>query len=526
MDNTLTTKFSLNQGWLTEKDAVVFGVFEGEEIPCGLGFKKETAEKEAELLFPIFSKIKRYFAHKDFSGKLGKVAVIYPENVLYKRVILCGLGKKEELDAEKLRQVASQAIAAAEATDAAKISFTLFGSPLQRAEDRLRYIFEGAVLTLYKFNAYKSKGAEKESGAKITEVEFLLPEIIEADEVSAWQKQLERNVTIAEAVYFARNIVNQPSSVVTPQFLAETAEALAKQYPGISVRVMRKTELKDRGMNGILTVGGGSDKEPVLITLEYSPASASEKTVALVGKGVCFDSGGLSLKSAENMMEMKMDMAGAAAVMGAIVTAARLQLPVKVSAVIPAVENVPSPTAYKPGDIITSASGKTIEVLNTDAEGRIILADALHYAAAELKPTYVIDLATLTYACELALGNHYAGLLGNNDELLGLITEASERTGEKVWLFPFDDCYKKQIESDVADVKNIGGKTAGVITSSLFLKEFVGEHKGYAHIDIAGTAILSEKNHYRPKGGSGFGVRLLVDFLEHLGGVSEAIKAE
>src|SRR3989344_1181405 len=184
MDGTLTTKFSLNQSWLTEKDAVVFGIFEGEEIPCGLGFKKETAEKEAELLFPIFSKIKKYFAHKDFSGKLGKVAVLYPENVLYKRVILCGLGKKEELDAEKLRQVASQAIAAAETTDAATISFTLFGSPLQRAEDRLRYIFEGAVLTLYKFNAYKSKEAGKENGAKITEVEFLLPEIIEADEVS------------------------------------------------------------------------------------------------------------------------------------------------------------------------------------------------------------------------------------------------------------------------------------------------------------------------------------------------------
>lgn len=527
MDNTLTTKFSLSQSWLTEKDAVVFGVFEGEEIPCGLGFKKETAEKEAELLFPIFSKIKRYFSHKDFSGKLGKVAVIYPENVLYKRVVLCGLGKKEELDAEKLRQVASQAIAAAEATDAAKISFTLFGSPLQRAEDRLRYIFEGAALTLYKFNTYKSKEAGKENGAKITEVEFLLPEIIEAEEVSTWQKQLERNVAIAEAVYFARNMANHPSSVVTPNFLTETAELLAKQYERVTFSVLRAKELHERGMNGILAVGAGSEQEPSLIVLQYAPAIPSDpsrqggaeagQTVALVGKGVCFDSGGISLKPSESMDEMKMDMAGAAAVMASFFTVAKLGLSVNVVAVIPAVENMPSSKAYKPGDIIKTASGKTIEVLNTDAEGRIILADALHFAVSEFKPTYLVDLATLTGSCVATLGSHYAAMFGNNDELMSMLTDASEKTGEKVWALPMDDCYKKQIESEIADVKNTGGKTAGAITAALFLKEFVGDHKAYVHIDIAGTAILSERNHYKPKGGSGFGVRLLVEFLENLG---------
>lgn len=526
MDNSLKVQFSLNQEWIAEKDAVVFGMFEGEEIPCGLGFKKETAEKEAERLFPIFSKIKKHFAYNDFSGKFGQITVMYPEDILYKRIILCGLGKKEDMTEEKIRQIAAQAIAAVEMTDAKKVSFTLFGAPTQRADMRLRCIFEGVALAMYKFDAYKKGKDGDAEKKKIGAVEFLIPEIIEKAEVDAWQKQLERYVVMAEAVYFARNIVNQPSSIVTPQFLADTAEALAKQYPGVSVRVMKKAELKDRGMNGILAVGSGSQHEPVLITLEYAPASASDKTVALVGKGVCFDSGGLSLKSAENMMEMKMDMAGAAAVMGAVFTAARLNLPVKVTAVIPAVENVPGHTAYKPGDIITSASGKTIEVLNTDAEGRIILADALHYAASELKPTYLIDLATLTYACELALGNHYAGLLGTSDELLELIMEASERTGEKVWSFPFDDCYKKQIESEVADVKNIGGKTAGVITSSLFLKEFIGGHKAYAHIDIAGTAILPEKQGYKNKGGSGFGVRLLVDFLEHLGETPAAAKSE
>lgn len=526
MDNSLTTTFSLNQEWIAEKDAVVFGMFEGDEIPCGLGFKKETAEKEAERLFPIFSKIKRHFAYNDFSGKFGQIVVMYPEDVLYKRIILCGLGKKEEMTEEKIRQIAAQGVAAAEVTDAKKISFTLFGAPTQRADMRLKCIFEGAALALYKFDIYKKGKEGEQEKKKITAVEFLIPEIIEQAEVEAWQKQLARSVIMAEAVYFARNIVNQPSSVVTPKFFADTAEALAKQYPGISARVMKKHELAERGMNGILAVGSGSQHEPVLITLEYAPATASEKTIALVGKGVCFDSGGISIKPSADMDEMKMDMAGAAAVMGAVFTAARLELPVKVTAVIPAVENMPGHTAYKPGDIIRSASGKTIEVLNTDAEGRIILADALHYAASEFKPTYLIDLATLTGACVSALGSHYAGLLGNSDELLGMITDASERTGEKVWVLPFDDCYKKQIESEIADVKNTGGKTAGTITAALFLKEFTADHKGYAHIDIAGTAILPEKQGYKNKGGSGFGVRLLVDLLEHIGEVPAPVKTE
>ncbi|MEK7493812.1 MAG: aminopeptidase, partial [Patescibacteria group bacterium] len=235
---------------------------------------------------------------------------------------------------------------------------------------------------------------------------------------------------------------------------------------------------------------------------------------------VCFDSGGISIKPSESMDEMKMDMAGAAAVMASFFTASRLGLPMNIVAVIPAVENMPSAKAYKPGDIIKTASGKTIEVLNTDAEGRIILADALHFAVSEFKPTYLIDLATLTGACAAAFGSHYAAMLGNNDELMSMLTDASEKTGEKIWALPMDDCYKKQIESEIADVKNTGGKTAGAITAALFLKEFIGDHKAYAHIDIAGTAILSEKNHYKPKGGSGFGVRLLVEFLEHLGRAS------
>ncbi|MEK7520322.1 MAG: leucyl aminopeptidase [Patescibacteria group bacterium] len=541
MDNSLTTTFSLNENWVAEKEAVVFGVFEGEEIPCGLGFTKETAEKEAGKLFPIFSRIKRHFAHADFIGKFGETTVLYPEETLYKRIILCGLGKKEELNAEKVRMVSSAAIALLKTMNVNTASFTLFGAPAHSVEERLHAIFDGVALSLYSFSAYKKEPAlaAGKQKATITAVEFLLPEVIAEQGIAQWQKRLERYRTIAEGVYFARNITNHPASVVTPKYLAETAQALAARY-GVRVTVLEKKELESAGMNGILAVGAGSDNEPRLIVLEYAPSStpsinsgqaSSEQadstgslqvpekgvpTVALVGKGVCFDSGGISLKPAENMDEMRMDMAGAAAAMATCITAARLALPVHIIAVVPAVENMPSSRSYRPGDIIKSASGKTIEVLNTDAEGRIILADALHYAVTQYKPDYVIDLATLTGACVVALGNHYAAALGNDEQLIDALMNAGKETGEKLWPLPLDEAYKKQIESAVADVKNIGGKGAGVITAAMFLKEFIGDHKRYAHLDIAGTAMLPEAQGYRPKGASGFGVRLLVAFLENL----------
>lgn len=517
MDNSLKAAFLLNQNWIAEKKAVVFGVFEGEEIPCGLGFKKETAEKEAETLFPIFLRIKKHFAHKDFSGKFGEVAVLYPDDTLYKRVILCGLGKKEELDLDKIRQVASAAIAAAEKLHVHKISFTLFGAPAQSAQERLRAIFEGAALSLYKFDAYKTKPKDEIiPKAVISEVEFLLPEIIPEEEIVQWQKNLDGYVVLAEAVYFARNLTNQPASVMTPRFFAETADALGKNYQNVAYTVFKKKELAEMGMNGVLAVGGGSDNEPHMVVLEYKSIVDDAPTVALVGKGVCFDSGGISIKPSDNMDEMKMDMAGAATVMAIVLTAAKLALPVNVVGIMPLVENLPGPKAYRPGDIIKSASGKTIEVLNTDAEGRIILADALHYAVSQFKPVHVIDLATLTGAAVVALGSHYAALLSNDNALAAMLSKSGETTGEKVWRLPLDEAYKKQIESDIADVKNIGDRGAGTITAGMFLKEFIGDHQSWAHIDIAGTAMLSEKFSYRPKGGSGFGVRLLVDFLERL----------
>ena len=518
MDNSLTVKFALSQEWIADKEAVVFGVFEGEDIPCGLGFKKETAEREARNLFPIFSAVKHYCSHKDFSGKFGETTALYPENVLYKRIILCGLGKKEELDDEKLRQAAAGVAALAKKMNAGKVSFTLFGAPTQDATARLRAIFEGAALGLYSFDAYKK---EKEDASrklkKMEAVEFLLPEIMEESEVAEEKNKLDKYIAIAEAVYFARNLANHPASVVTPKFLADTAQALSKLYKSITCEIFDKQKLIEMGMNGILAVGGGSAHEPMFVELVYKTPNENAPTVALVGKGVCFDSGGISLKTANGMDEMKMDMAGAAAVLGAFFTAVKSKLPVNLVALIPAVENMPSSKSYRPGDIIKTMSGKTIEVINTDAEGRIIIADALYYAVSKYNPTHLIDLATLTGTCIDALGNHYAAVLGNDDALIRQLIESGVATGEKLWMLPMDDVYKKQIESAIADVNNTGGKrSAGTITAALFLKEFIGEHKSFAHIDIAGTAMLPEAHGYKNKGGTGFGVRLLTEFLERL----------
>ena len=527
MDNSLTVGFSLSQDWIADKEAVVFGVFEGEDIPCGLGFKKETAEREARHLFPIFAAVKHYCSHKDFLGKLGETAVLYPENVLYKRVILCGLGKKDDLDTEKLRSAAAAAAALAKKMNAGKISFTLFGAPTQDATVRLRAIFEGAALGLYSFDIYKKEKENEDAQEKIKKtevVEFLLPEIMEEKEVAEEKSKLGKYTAIAEAVYFARNLANHPASVVTPKFLAETAQALSKQYEGVACEIFDKQRLAELGMNGVLAVGGGSAHEPMFVELVYKTPEENAPTIALVGKGVCFDSGGISLKTANGMDEMKMDMAGAAAVLGAFFTAVKLKLPVNLVALIPAVENMPSSKSYRPGDIIKTMSGKTIEVANTDAEGRIILADALHYAVSKHNPTHLVDLATLTGTCIDALGNHYAAILGNDDALIRKLIESGVATGEKLWMLPLDDVYKKQIESTIADVNNAGGKrSAGTITAALFLKEFIGEHKNWAHIDIAGTAMLPEAHSYRNKGGTGFGVRLLVEFLERLVGSSALV---
>jgi len=288
------------------------------------------------------------------------------------------------------------------------------------------------------------------------------------------------------------------------------AVAMAERV-GISAKLLDRKQLERQGFGALLGVAQGSARDPYLIVLEYLGSTEDARPVALVGKGVVFDAGGISLKPAEKMDEMKMDMGGAAAVLGTLLAAARLQLPVNLVAVVPAVENMPSGTAIRPGDILTSLSGQTIEVLNTDAEGRLILADALTYVG-RYQPRVVIDVATLTGACIIALGNHAAAVLGNHDGLIRQLLKAGERSGEKLWQLPLWDEYAAQIKSDFADMKNTGGRPAGTITAAAFLQKFADQYT-WAHLDIAGVAWEGSGRAGQPKGGTGFGVRALVEYL-------------
>jgi len=317
---------------------------------------------------------------------------------------------------------------------------------------------------------------------------------------------------IAEGVRVARDIANAPPSRMNPEKVEETARSLAERL-GLRIRVFHRGELESLGMGGILAVGRGSSVEPRLIVLE---SDGGGPTYAVVGKTVTFDSGGLDLKPPQYMLEMKYDKGGGAAAIGAVVAAARLRLPVKLVALIPAVENMPSGSSYKPLDVLEMYNGLRVEVGNTDAEGRLIMADALAYAAEKYKPKALIDLATLTGAAVIALGNHAAALMGNNEELLARVEKAAWRAGEPAWRLPMWPVYGKQLESKVADVNNVGGRPAGAITAAKFLEHFVGE-TAWAHLDIAGVAWVQEKGPWKPYysqgGATGWGVRTLIELL-------------
>jgi leucyl aminopeptidase len=317
---------------------------------------------------------------------------------------------------------------------------------------------------------------------------------------------------IAEAVETVRDLGNAPSNVMTPAELASRAEDVCKRA-GVKCTVYDKRAITRMKMGGLLAVNRGSDLEPRFVVMEYTPRTA-KKHVALVGKGITFDSGGISIKPAEKMEEMKFDMCGAAAVIGIIEAAAKLQLPVKITAVFASTENLPSGSAYKPGEIITMMNGKTVEVVNTDAEGRMILGDALHYVS-QLKPDHVIDYATLTGACVVALASEAAGLFSSDDDLARKLIESGERVGERLWRLPAWDEYKELIRSEWADMKNTGGRWGGAITAAVFLKEFV-DCPSWAHLDIAGTAYAESETPREARGATGAGVRVTVEFLRSL----------
>ena len=383
-------------------------------------------------------------------------------------------------------------------------SFFDFKDQFENESQLLRSMLEGIHLGNYTFDNYKTdteKSAELSFFVHYTDQKIL-------------SSTIDFSNKLMNAVFFARDLVNEPAITLTPEELANrTKKELTKL--GVKVTAFDKTELKKRKMNGILAVGAASDKSPYLITMHYKPLGKAKRKVALVGKGVCYDTGGLSIKPTSGMLEMKADMAGGGAVVGIIKAAAMMKLPVEIVGVIPAVENMIGSSSYKPGDIVKAASGKTIEVKDTDAEGRIVLADALHYASLQ-KPDEIIDFATLTGAVVVALGEIAAGLFTNDDRLADELLQSGKTTHERLWRLPFWRDYNEMIKSDIADVSNLGPRWGGAITAGKFLENFVDEKIPWAHIDLAGPAIKHKLNNYTEKYDTGFGVRLIIEYLSKI----------
>jgi leucyl aminopeptidase len=444
------------------------------------------------------------YRQKEFSGKQNKTKIIHTLGRLpAERIVLVGLGKKRGLSAEKIRQAAGAAVQSMRDTGVRSIASILH--LLGDDYGALHAAVEGAYLGGYSFRRYKSKREESDS---IDEVTLLFPK---KGKPGIREKIVRDAQALCEAVVFARDMVSQPGNVATPSFLAEKAMEMAARY-GMDCRVLEREEMEQNGMGALLSVAKGSRQPPSFIILEYLPAGPKVRPTVLVGKGITFDSGGISLKPREGMEKMKDDMAGGAAVIGVLMAAAALELPVNLVGLVPAAENLPGGDAFKPGDVVKSMSGQTIEIVNTDAEGRMILCDALYYAKC-YKPSALIDLATLTGACVVALGSYATGLFGNDEGLKRALRKASDKSGERVWELPLWEEYGELIKSDIADMKNAGGPEAGAISAGCFLKGFVGNTR-WAHLDIAGTAWMDKDRPYMPKGATGVGIRLIIEYLK------------
>jgi leucyl aminopeptidase len=488
------------------------GAFEGQRTPClvlGVAEGKLKTPLLRELDRRLDGTLSRAFRSKEFSGAdCEKLLVHAGKDVPWERLLLVGMGRERDICLTRLRQASSGAACFLAEKKITGFLTALGQVPVRGSSlaDRIQALGEGILLADYRFDQYLDEEKRKKTITLSTVGVWLAPGEHRAEAEAA----LEVAEQVCAGVCFARDLVNQPGNCKSPAYLAGQALKMAEQV-GIQAMLLERDELEREGFGGILGVAQGSSREPYLIVLQYRGGTDNARPIALIGKGVVFDAGGISLKPSDKMDEMKMDMAGGATVLGAMLTAARMKLPVNLVAVVPAVENMPSGTAIRPGDILTSLSGKTIEVLNTDAEGRLILADALTYVG-RYEPRVVIDLATLTGACVIALGHHASAVLGNHDGLIRQLLKAGERSGERLWQLPLWKEYAAMIKSDFADLKNIGGRPAGTITAAAFLQSFANDYT-WAHIDIAGTAWEEKGRPGFPKGGTGVGVRMLIEYL-------------
>ena len=461
--------------------------------------------------------LKQFIDTSDFKGKTEEQLLLYSpffsgkKFLQAKRLLLTGLGKKSgkvkrAVLFEELRVVGGNIANTAKKNKLSEVGIWL--PEIKGVDEAIiaRYVTEGIGLGGYIFSSYKKKDKEEYEGLKkIT--------IIGAVNQNAVRKQVQLGMNNVSATLVARDMANQPGNQWTPSHFAKFAEDLSSQY-NLQCRIIEKNEMIDLGMGGILAVNQGSHEDPKLVILDYCPEKA-EKTIMLVGKGLTFDSGGISLKPAQGMMDMKYDMCGGAAALAAMEAVAKEKPSVRVVCLIPSTDNMNGGGAIKPGDVITHYGGVTSEIENTDAEGRLILADALAYGIETYSPDCVVDLATLTGAVIIALGHHYTGLLSNNRSFAKALIEAAYVAGEPTWQLPLDESFAKQIKSEVADIKNTGGRPGGTITAAEYLHTFVGKTP-WAHLDIAGTAWDFTSKSYIPKGPSGTGVRTLIEYIRKI----------
>jgi leucyl aminopeptidase len=481
-----------------QADALVVTVYEGEKADEGA--LKELDERTGGV-------ISETLGGDEMRGKQGDTVYIHrPGRIAARRLLLVGAGKREEFSLDTIRKVSGAAARFLRGKGARTMAM------LRRSQFDLdrsaQAAVEGVLIGLFEPDAYKTENKEER---RIDQL-ILCAASSGSDELLAGG--VERGRIIGEAVNLARDLINEPSSTLTPTELAERSRETATRF-GLDIDVLDETRMKEMGMGALLGVARGSDEPARLITLRYTPEgvepAGNDEVIAIVGKGITFDSGGISIKPAEGMEKMKYDMSGAASTLAAMSAIAQLKPRVEVLGVMPATENMPSGRAYKPGDVLRAMSGKTIEVINTDAEGRLILADAITYAR-KLGATRIIDLATLTGAVSIALGTVNVAVLGNNQDFISEIRDAAREVGERFWQLPMDEDYRDLIKSDIADIKNSGGRYAGTITAAYFLREFA-EETPWVHLDIAGTAWENERKAHMAKGPTGVAIRTLINYV-------------
>jgi leucyl aminopeptidase len=460
------------------------------------------------------NKIARIIESGEIQGKFREFTILHTEGIGAKRILMMGMGKRKDFSLDRIRSIAANSSRYARRIHVKEMAIHDFASCGADPANSAEAIMEGVLLGMYRFDKYKSK---KKSPSKLLESVTIVASSEEI--VPTLLNGANKGQNLAESTNFVRDLVNEPACYMTPTIFAERAQVVADQF-GIAIQILDQAAIEKEGMGAFLAVAKGSDEPPKMVVMEYTGKPGAKK-IGIVGKGVTFDSGGYDIKPSQGMLRMYADMAGAAATLGTIKAIAKQKLPINVVAIMPLAENLVNGKAFKPSDILTSMSGKTIEVLNTDAEGRLLLCDALTYAQKYHKPDILLDIATLTGAAIIALGRTVSAVLTNDNDLYSHMFKSGEYTGERVWQLPLYEEFRSQLVSDVADIESVGGRSAGTITAAVFLKEFIDAGQSWMHIDIAGTAMMEEeiaryvKNPYLPKeGGTGTGTRLLYHFVE------------